>query len=40
MPFGWYEIFGWEDDEGGGFCKPRLKLNPFDLAKVWADLFC
>ena len=26
--------FGWESHQGGGFCKPRLKLNPFDLAKV------
>ena len=26
--------FDWEGDQGGGFCKPRLKLNPFDLAKA------
>ena len=31
--------FGWEDDQGGDFCKPRLKLNPFDLAKVWQICF-
>ena len=26
--------FDWEGDQGGGFCKPRLKLNPVDLAKA------
>ena len=25
--------FSWEDDQGGGFCKPRLNLHPVDLAK-------
>ena len=27
-------LLGWEGDQGGGFCQPRLKLNPVDLAKA------